>query len=84
MSRTTKILTILVVVVWEATMCNVLAARFGPSINIPLVVFGAIIACVGLVILSDSKAKKKSDNYDKGGHSGLSPSARNHGTASDR
>ena len=59
MTRLNKFLTVLAVAVWGATICNVLAARFGPSINIPLVVFGVIIACVGLVILSDSKAKKK-------------------------
>jgi hypothetical protein len=65
MTRLNKFLLFLAVAVWGANICNVVAARFGPSINIPLVVFGAIIACVGLVILSDSKAKKKSDNCDK-------------------
>ena len=50
MTRLNKFLIFLVVAVWGATICNVLAAHFGPSINIPLVVFGALMVGVGLVI----------------------------------
>jgi len=50
MTRLNRFLIFLVVAVWGANICNVLADRFGPSINIPLVVFGALLAGVGLVI----------------------------------
>jgi hypothetical protein len=50
MTRRNKFLIFLVVAVWGANICNVLAARFGPSINIPLVVFGALLVGVGLLI----------------------------------
>jgi hypothetical protein len=50
MTRLNKFLIFLVVAVWGATICNVLAAQFGPTINIPLVVFGALMVGVGLVI----------------------------------
>ena len=50
MTRLNKFLLFLAVAVWGANICNVLAAHFGPSINIPLVVFGALLAGVGLVI----------------------------------
>jgi LPXTG-motif cell wall-anchored protein len=57
MTRLNKFLIFLVVAVWGATICNVLAAHFGPSINIPLVVFGVLMVGVGLV---NFKRKKRS------------------------
>jgi hypothetical protein len=50
MTRLNKFLIFLVIAVWGATICNVLAAQFGASISIPRVVFGALMAGVGLVI----------------------------------
>jgi hydrogenase/urease accessory protein HupE len=56
MTRLNKFLLFLAVAVWGANICNVLAAHFGPSINIALMVFGAITA-VGLVISKDEASE---------------------------